>query len=665
MQRFIVARYTPITLATIVCLLATTLSSFIFANQASAATLNTTNTYVSLNGSFTKAPASAHLNGQMANNKQIRISLVLQANNGTQLNNLLQALYTPGNSQYHNWLAKGEFNRLFAPSTSQIAQVDKFLQNAGLHVVASPSPFLIEAIATVAQVEAAFHTRINNYTTITGETFYQNDSTVQIPASLSKLVMAVSGLSNTNQLHSHYVTTLTSAKKQRIPVPKYGAGPHGSGLTPAQVASLYDANPVYQLGNRGQGKGSTLAVFEQSGYTPSDITAYEHQFFGPSENVPIININVDGGPVTPACPTGDQCGPFTSGTPCANGCNSADYTGDIEVEADIEMQIALAPKANRILVYNAPNDNLGITGVNEYLKITNDDLADSISSSWGACEQDVGLPTAKAESVAFMQMAAQGQSMFSAAGDTGAFDCLRDSGKSGIAVNDPSSQPFVTAVGGTSFGTFDPGTNQHPTYPTGSVTVWNILNACKATRLDQCGNLGAGGGGVSSFWSLPSYQHGLGVISSLSQKSPYCSQATTGQYCREVPDVSANTDEYTPYAEHCTGNPKTNSTCATIPVSGGWFGIECTSLSSPLWSGIIALWDGVHGKRFGNANFGLYQWFRSSHSYNKYFHDITGKNQTENNNGYYPTTPYYDMATGIGTPHIADIVSYNFSRFGF
>jgi kumamolisin len=433
-------------------------------------------------------------------------------------------------------------------------------------------------------------------------------------------------------------------------------------LTPSQTTSVYGANQVYQLGSKGQGKGAVLAVFELSGYTHSDITNYENQFFGPSERVHLIDINVDGGPVTPRCPKGDGCGPFGP-PPCSMGCDSADYSGDIEVEADIEQQIAVAPKVNVILVYNAPNDDTGTTLLDEYFQIANDNLADSISSSWGLCETDAGLSFAQAENVAFRQMAMQGQSMFSASGDTGAYGCLRGSGTTNLSVGDPASQPYVTGVGGTSFGTYDPGTTLHPSYPQGFETVWNPLGLCNGSTngLTYCSNFGAGGGGVSNFWPKPSYQYGPGVINAYSKKGSYCGQAAS-VYCREVPDVSADADEFTPYAEYCTGNPATNSTCATFSSSQpapGWFGIGGTSLSSPLWSGIIALWDSVHGQRFGNANSQLYELFRSNDAYGKYFHDITGYHQNINNNGYYPTTPNYDMATGIGTPRISGIAQSN------
>ncbi len=651
MQRFITSRRVLISLAVLVFLLAASFSTSALLHRASAA-----NPYVSLNGSYTIAPPGDHLRGHHVGG-QITVSLVLQPRNAAQLNSLLTDLYDPRSPLYHQWLAQGQFNARFAPLASQVAQVSDFLRQAGLQIVTSPSPFLVQATGSTAQVEASFRTTIDDYTAANGQSFFQNDSAIQIPSNLSNIVLAVTGLSNTALLHPHYITTQNAAQQAGVAVPHYGAGPGGSGLVPSQTASIYGANKIYRMGNEGQ--GATLAVFELSGYTPSDITAYEQQFFGASENVPLIDVNVDGGPVTPQCPTGDQCGPFGP-PPCTNGCNSADYSGDIEVEADIEAQIAITPKVDRILVYNAPNDSMGITEVNEYFKIANDDLADAISSSWGACEHDMGLPTAEAESVAFMQMAAQGQSMFSAAGDTGAFDCLRGSGFTGLNVDDPSSQPFVTAVGGTSFGTFDPGSDLHPSYPQGFETVWNVLNGCNGTPsgLGNCSSFGASGGGVSSFWAKPPYQYGPGVISSYSQQAPYCSQAASRQYCREIPDVSANADEFTPYAEYCTGDPTTNSTCATFSSAQtppGWFGIGGTSLSSPLWSGIVALWVSVHGERFGNANAMLYTLFRYGNSYTRFFHDITGQNQTENNNGNYPTTPGYDMATGIGTPRIADI----------
>ena len=113
--------------------------------------------------------------------------------------------------------------------------------------------------------------------------------------------------------------------------------------------------------------------------------------------------------------------------------------------------------------------------------------------------------------------------MFASSGDTGAFECLRDGTFSDYAPLeslDPASQPWVTSAGGTSFESFDPGSNPNPSYPYGTEAVWNTLNVCSGNNsstasspgIINCGTYGAGGGGHSIFWPMPNYQRGPGVI---------------------------------------------------------------------------------------------------------------------------------------------------------
>jgi hypothetical protein len=40
-----------------------------------------------------------------------------------------------------------------------------------------------------------------------------------------------------------------------------------------------------------------------------------------------------------------------------------------------------------------------------------------------------------------------------------------------------------------------------------------------------------------------------------------------------------------------------------------------------------------------------------------YFHNITGVGQSTNNNGLFPITPGFDLATGIGSPKMAGIIT--------
>jgi subtilase family serine protease len=620
-------------------------------------------------------------------NPKMQIEVAVTPRDPAGLNSELASLYDKNSSSYHHWLANGQFDARFAPTASTQAAVASFLAKSGLTVTPSSSPFLVRATGSSAQVSAAFHTTLSTFKDPRGVTYFSNSTPVYLPGTMAGEALGVIGLSNTardtqgvyridnvvrpagrssgptncempyptrQQLFTMYVGGVTSPYG-------YGGGPGCSGLTPSQTNSIYDAPDV---GPRGQGAGVDLAVFELSAYQHSDIDTWAHHFYGPGYTPPLVDINVDGGPLHPVCPTEDTCPPQNNY-----------YSGDIEVDADIEQQLSISPGVQHLLVYNAPNDSTGQTVLDEYTAIANADAADVVSSSWGVCENDITPAFAQAENVIFEQMAAQGQSMFGAAGDTGAFDCIRSDTTTIVNVDDPPSQPWVTSVGGTSLGTNNPGTNPHPSYPYGVETVWNVDNLCSdspaSPALDNqtgffwCAATGAGGGGSSQYWGRPFYQRGPGITNSYTtygNGTTQCSLAKVGTQCREVPDISANADEFAPYAVYCTGNANTpNSVCATlgdIEAVPGWFGVGGTSLSSPLWSGIIADRDSFQGDRSGNISPLLYALYNIAPSL--YFHDITGIGQTTNSNGLFPTTPGFDLATGIGTPKMAALITRSF-----
>ena len=537
----------------------------------------------------------------------------------------------------------------------------------------SSSPFLLRASGPSSVVAAAFRTTLRTYRNPKGITYFSNASAIQLPTSLAVGVLGVVGLSNTVRMQSQVVlplkqtspassceapypttTQLFDAVNDGTPFPfGYGGGPGCNGLTPSQDNSIYGAP---KRGPKGNGAGVNLAVFELSAYQHADIATWARYFYGGAYTPPLVDITVDGGPLSPVCPTSDTCPPEFNG-----------YSGDIEVDADIEMQLAISPDARHILVYNAPNDFTGQTELDEYTKIAEDDTADVISSSWAVCENDAGPAYAEAENLIFEQMALQGQSVFGAEGDTGAFSCIRSDGTTIVNVLDPPAQPWVTSVGGTSFESYNPYTNPHLNYPTGVETVWNVDDLCNTSLneggisgFEWCALTGAGGGGNSQFWGRPIYQYGPGITNpytTYGNGTTQCSLAALGKPCREVPDVSANADEYTPYAEYCTGSIATPySTCATISgTPPGWFGIGGTSLSSPLWSAIIADHDSLGHVRIGNANPLLYSLYNRDSD--GYFNDITGFGQTTNNNGLFPATPGYDLATGIGTPKMGALIT--------
>jgi subtilase family serine protease len=633
-------------------------------------------------------PTTDHVTGAYRS-ARMSVEVALAPRNASGLARTLKAMYTRHSGVYHKWLRTGQFDARYAPTKTSRDAVTGYLRSEGLKIVKSDSPFLVRAVGSSRQVTIAFHTTLSNFRDSHGVRYFSNSTAIELPAGVASHVYGVIGLTNTVREQSDIVRAPHSVHPAgarpaaagnppacETPYPSeqqianallgisgfpfgYGGSPGCNGMTPKQVNSIYNAP---HAGPRGKGRGVNIAVFELSAYQQSDISTWTQQFYGPHYHAPLVNVNVDGGPLNPQCPVGDQCPPSFNG-----------YAGDIEVDADIEMQLSISPDVSHLIVYNAPNDFTGQTELDEYTAIANANQAASVSSSWAVCENDATTGLVQAENVVFEQMAMQGQSMFGAEGDTGAYSCIRSDGTTILNVLDPPSQPWVTSVGGTSLENFNPGASRHPSYPAGQETIWNYLDLCNNTATNEdgltgfqwCAGNGAGGGGNSQYWGRPFYQFGPGVTSSYTQYgngTTECALAATGTPCREDPDVSANADENTPYAEYCTGNANTPfSICGTFSggqTPPGWFGIGGTSLSSPLWSGIAADRDSFQGYRSGNLNPLLYLLYNIAPNY--YFHDITGAGVPENSNGYFPTTSGYDEATGIGTPNMAALITRTF-----
>jgi len=661
--------------------------AFAGAQASTAAPSTVTPALVAVKGSL---PATTDKQTGAFTAARMSVEVALAPRNEAGLNAELKAVYTKGSGKYDKFLAKGQFVAKYAPTIATRDAVNAYLRGTGLKVSATSSPFLIRATGSSAKITAAFHTTLRNYVDPKKVHYFSNSTSVRLPATIASAVEGVVGLSNTVRLHSGTVRP-SSGKKSGTPTASCetgyvtttelfdlvsngtgfpygnGGGPGCSGLTPSQTNSLYGAAFG---GPSTKGAGVTAAVFELSAYQTSDIDTWASYFYGSHYTPPLANVTVDGGPLAPVCPAGDTCPAEYNG-----------YSGDIEVDADIEISLAVAPDLKHLIVYNAPNDYTGQTELDEYTTIAKQDVASTISSSWGECENDAGASYAQAENTIFEQLALQGQALFSSSGDSGAFSCIRSDGTTVVNTLDPADQPWVTSVGGTSFENDNPGTNPNPGTPfPGTETVWNVDNLCsdQAPAADNdeqggffwCAETGAGGGGTSQFWGRPFYQKGAGVNNKYTTYSgetvangeTACTLAKSGTPCREVPDISANADPYTGYAEYCTGTASTPySTCGTF--SGGeavpgWFAIGGTSLSSPLWAALIADRDGFTGHRSGNINPLVYSWLQTDPG--KYFNDITGLGklqQAATNNGLFPTTPGYDEATGIGSPKFAAVVT--------
>nr|MDA8292419.1 IPT/TIG domain-containing protein [Actinomycetota bacterium] len=381
----------------------------------------------------------------------------------------------------------------------------------------------------------------------------------------------------------------------------------GGGWTDSQIASAYGITGLYARGDLGAGQ--TIAVFELEPFSPADLATFDRCFFGASHLSQVQAIPVDG---------------FALSGP-----------GSGESILDIENLSALAPAA-KILVYEAPNTTFG--SIDEYNTIVSQDRANIVSTSWGECEAalETGAPGAQQlENTIFEEAAAQGQTVVSAAGDTGSDDCAGTPFGSSrpvrpyLSVDDPASQPYVLGVGGTSL--LD--TSNPP-----SQTVWNHGN-----------DWGGGGGGISSTWPIPSWQAASGVPG----------VGTSGG--REVPDVSASADEWRGVTVYSAAFGT-----AGKPSSTDWSTIGGTSSAAPIWAAALADIAGSGGScaalpvTAGGPDLGfvppeLYSVASSPASYAQSFSDVTvGNNDVFGLGLGYDATPGYNLASGLGTPIVTN-----------
>jgi kumamolisin len=512
-----------------------------------------------------RALARAEWKGRMAAGSDLSMTFALPLRNPEELSVLLSRIYDPADPLYGRYLTSQEFTERFGPTQSDYDAVAGYAQGMGFAITGRHSNrLLLDVSAPAGAVETGFNVRMHRYAAPGGREFHAPDDNPEVPEFIASRIAGVIGLENANvrRPYSRY-----RSADQAQTSPRLATGP-GGGLSPQDIARAYNLHSV-----AANGSGETLAIFGLDGYYPSDIAAYV-SYFG-LRSVPLENVYVDGYQGRPG-------------------------SGASETTLDIELQIALAPGASRILVYQGQNSNTGV--LHTYNRIATDNLARQVSTSWGLSELESSRSVLDAENAIFQQMAAQGQTIYAAAGDSGAYD-----NGSSLSVDDPSSQPYVVATGGTRlYLARDSNDYDHE-------TTWNTNNTVRG---------GAGGGGTSAFWSIPGWQQQFVPAESLASGT-----------MRNVPDISLNADPETGYS---------------IYYRQRWYVYGGTSCAAPLWAAYTAR---INQQRIANglAPLGfasplLYQ-MAGSLRYAADFHDIADGTS----NLYYRAGSGYDNATGLGS----------------
>jgi subtilase family serine protease len=565
-------------------------------------------------GSAVPVPAAAHNLGALPDTTKLDVTVAMEPRDPAALAAFASAVSTPGSDVYRDYITPAQFAQRFGPTEADIAAVRSSLRAHGLDPGAvSANGLAIPVTASAGALDDAFSIAFSRLQVPGGRIAFASTAAPLFDAGVAGLVQGVVGLDTLSvpqplavrphatgdsvPLSAHHVVT-------GGPQPcaaATAAAPGQQAYTADEIAAAYRFPGLYAAGDLGAGQ--TIAVYELEPDDPTDIAAYQACY---GTDASVSYIPVDGG----------------AGTGAGSG----------EAALDIEDVIGLAPAAN-VIVYQGPNSNSGSPGAGPYdvyEAIVSQDRAQVVTTSWGQCEPMEGAADAAAENTLFEEAAAQGQTIISAGGDDGSEDCFiaGQNLNTAAAVDDPSSQPYVTGVGGTSMAAAGPPPSE---------TVWNNGGGLGALLGSSAG---AGGGGISTLWKMPTYQSAspatLDVINAHSAGTP-CG-ASSG-YCREVPDVSADADPYTGYL---------------VYYDGAWTGIGGTSAAAPVWAAIVALANAsppCTGTSVGFANPALYR-AAGSAQYASYFNDVTAGNNdfTGTSGGNYAAGPGYDLGSGLGTP---------------
>lgn len=485
---------------------------------------------------------------------QIVVGLKLQNQQG--LNTYIQDISTPGNADFGQSLTPAEFTATYGPTSDQVTAVTNYLTSQGFtNISVSSNNLLITADGTAAQAEAAFNTTLDQFSQ-DGQTVYANTTAAEVPTSLSGTVAAVLGLNNAARMTPPIVKPTGTAVSTSLP--NYPASYNPQGFWKA-----------YNVGNTPTASGTSIAIMAEGDLTQviKDLRIEEA-----ANNLPQVPVTVV--PV---------------------GIASNDTSGADEWDLDTQYSTGMAGTVSHLYVY----DTTSLTDsdiAREFNAFASQDVAKAGSASFGECEFDPYLDGSMlVDDEIFAEAAAQGQTTFASAGDTGGFCAVTPTNgvPAGVPdVNYPASSPYVVAVGGTTLITNSDGSYDEELAWTG------------------------GGGGTSYFEAAPYWQTGI--------------VPATTEEGKGLPDIAMDADPNSGANVYVDGTPE---------VVGG------TSLSSPLSLGVWARLESAHGNQLGFAAPLLYGVYGSDG-----FHDIV-----LGDSGPYPATPGWDFATGLGTFDVSNM----------
>ena len=593
-----------------------------------------------------------------AADSRIGFSVYLKMRDQAGAEALATAVSDPNSSAYGHYLSPAQVRARFAATDTTVQSVRNWLSSAGFTVGATASNnAYVQASGTAAQIQHAFAVQLNVYS-VKGQHRRGVDANLSLPSSILSSVVSVSGL---NQAQAKPLNSGATATPATVPPPDgfRNARPCGAyygqkidvtdppyngqqlpyapcGYKPGQLRSAYG---IAGTVNRGvSGRGQTVAILDAfvAPTLYADAAKYAHR-------------NDSGHPLLASqfseyiFPQNTALEPPpTDQNP--NSCDAAGWYG--EQTLDVEAVHAMAPGAHILYVGASDCQDSSLLQALNYVVAGR--LADVVSNSYGDLGEDgIAADEVQAWNQVAIEGVLEGMGINFSSGDNGDEAAVVGQPEADF----PATDPWVTAVGGTSLGI---GAKGQTVLQTGWETE-------KSTLTDgawgPAAYLYGSGGGTSQIFAEPRYQRGV-VPDALARENQ-----TGNNRGRVVPDISMDGD---PTTGMLVGETQ------TFPdgVYYDQYRIGGTSLSSPLFAGLMAVSNQLDRFDHGFINPVIYQFTARTKAITDVRHVGGGAVRVDYVNGVdasdgtvrsvrtfdfqgltIQTTPGYDNVTGLGVPN--------------
>jgi pseudomonalisin len=416
--------------------------------------------------------------GSVSNGTQLHIVVGLRMRDHTGAQQLLRDQHTRGSASFHRWMTPEAFTAAFNPTASQAAGVANYLKAQGFtNVSVEPNNLIVSGYASVSHVESAFHTTIHG-TMVNGRAVYGNVKPALVPAKLRETVLAVLGLTNAYQMHTHLM------KSDHKITPMAGGTPPpclevvqgiciGGEYGPPQYQVAYGATNCPTTCSTAS--KTSIAVMGEGDVSQvvTDLRSAEAFWGLPQVKFSVVKV----------------------------GIPSDDTSGLDEWDLDTQISSGIAQTVKHLYLYDTTSLSDSDIAL-EYSKWVNNNNTQAGNSSFGEPEALAYADGAmQVDDEEFNQAASQGMTMFASTGDSGSGCPVLVNTGAPIGgtpqVCYPASSPYVVAVGGTTLDTNangeEPGTyyGEHVWVGTGggysafeSSPYWQangICAACTAT----------------------------------------------------------------------------------------------------------------------------------------------------------------------------------------